>query len=268
MKLFSPASLLGLLAPLLTAVPALAAAQSKAGPPDASPGWGSVWTQPATDQQRKRQEVMAKIKAAEQAHDYRTILSLSDQLAALAPNTPTPLILHAFARAQLKQFDQALGDLDRGEQLAQKHDRNDWHIPLLIVRSAVHKQMQDYAATATDLQAVLLLDGHNAEALNDLAWLRATAPDAAVRNGAESVHLARKAVALSSGRNAHKVNDTLAAAYAEAGDYTRAIDSEKRSLTLADKEKKSDAESQKFQKEASVRLGLFEQHRAYHANPL
>lgn len=58
-------------------------------------------------------------------------------------------------------------------------------------------------------------------ALNNLAWLKATHPDAAVRNGAEAVKLAEKAVDITNGKN-HVVLATLAAAQAEAGDFEAA----------------------------------------------
>jgi Flp pilus assembly protein TadD len=63
------------------------------------------------------------------------------------------------------------------------------------------------------------------------AWLLATARDASLRNGAEAVRLAESA------RDAEPDNpevlDTLAAAYAEEGQFTRASASAERALELA-----------------------------------
>jgi tetratricopeptide (TPR) repeat protein len=58
--------------------------------------------------------------------------------------------------------------------------------------------------------------------LNDLAWLLATHPDAAVRNGPEAVALAQKAVELTRGMQAAFLG-TLGAAYAEVGQFSEAI---------------------------------------------
>jgi tetratricopeptide (TPR) repeat protein len=59
-------------------------------------------------------------------------------------------------------------------------------------------------------------------AMNDLAWLLATAPQENVRNGWQAVELAERVCALS-GRGQASPLATLAAAYAEAGQFTQAV---------------------------------------------
>ena len=59
-------------------------------------------------------------------------------------------------------------------------------------------------------------------ALNNLAWLLATAPDASVRNGPEAVRHAEEACRLTRYCATRPVG-TLAAAYAEAGRFPEAI---------------------------------------------
>jgi len=58
--------------------------------------------------------------------------------------------------------------------------------------------------------------------LDELAWLLATYPDSKSRDGTEAVRLAEHACALTE-RRIPALLDTLAAAYAEAGDFPRAI---------------------------------------------
>src|SRR5206468_12877415 len=58
--------------------------------------------------------------------------------------------------------------------------------------------------------------------LDESAWLLATHPDPKVRDGARAVELAERACTLSE-RRVPIMLDTLAAAYAEAGDFARAI---------------------------------------------
>ncbi len=53
------------------------------------------------------------------------------------------------------------------------------------------------------------------------AWILATAPDAQLRDGTEAIRLARQAVANSTDT---KSLDTLAAAYAEAGQFDKAVE--------------------------------------------
>jgi tetratricopeptide (TPR) repeat protein len=70
------------------------------------------------------------------------------------------------------------------------------------------------------------------EAQNNLAWVLATWPAAAVRNGARAVQLAEQADHLSGGKNP-AFKGTLAAAYAEAGRFSEAVATAQRALRLA-----------------------------------
>lgn len=69
---------------------------------------------------------------------------------------------------------------------------------------------------------VLAIDPNSTEALNNLAWLLAAAPDDKLRDGPEAVKLAERASHLPPVRGMC-VPGTLAAAYAEAGSYDAAI---------------------------------------------
>ncbi|MDR3726131.1 MAG: tetratricopeptide repeat protein [Terracidiphilus sp.] len=75
-------------------------------------------------------------------------------------------------------------------------------------------------------------DPDNAQTLNDTAWLLATSPDAALRNGSEAVALAQHAAQLTKGR-APEILGTLAAAYAEAGAFDKALETEQQAVDLA-----------------------------------
>jgi len=68
--------------------------------------------------------------------------------------------------------------------------------------------------------------------LAETAWLLATSPDAAVRNGADAVAYAQRAVELSKG-NEPAILGTLAAAYAEAGQFSEAVQTARRAAALA-----------------------------------
>jgi cytochrome c-type biogenesis protein CcmH/NrfG len=78
----------------------------------------------------------------------------------------------------------------------------------------------------------LQLDPNDGNALNNLAWILATYPVEAIRDGKQAVELAGKATTLPGG-TAPLVLRTLAAAYAEAGDFSNAIDTAQRALDLA-----------------------------------
>ncbi len=68
--------------------------------------------------------------------------------------------------------------------------------------------------------------------LREAAWVLATSPSAPLRNGAEAISLATRAANLTGGRDP-SVLDTLAAAYAEAGQFDDAVAAERKALALA-----------------------------------
>ena len=65
--------------------------------------------------------------------------------------------------------------------------------------------------------------------LDELAWLLATYPDSKSRDGTEAVRLAKHACELTE-RKIPALLDTLAAAYAEAGDFPQAISAAEEAL--------------------------------------
>ena len=73
--------------------------------------------------------------------------------------------------------------------------------------------------------------------LNATAWLLATNPNESIRNGSEAVELARWAVRLSGGRQP-AILGTLAAAYAETGQFANAVQTAQQALVLASTENK------------------------------
>ncbi|HWQ54826.1 MAG TPA: tetratricopeptide repeat protein [Bryobacteraceae bacterium] len=81
-------------------------------------------------------------------------------------------------------------------------------------------------------RAGLRRDARYVPALTQTAWVLATCPDGAVRNGKEAVTLASRAAELTGGRDP-AILDTLAAAYAEVGRYAEAVSTARRALDIA-----------------------------------
>jgi tetratricopeptide (TPR) repeat protein len=98
-------------------------------------------------------------------------------------------------------------------------------------------------------------------ALAGLAWIRATSNESALRNGREAVHLAERAAALTHKRDA-AVMDALAAAYAEVGDYNRAVDCIRAAIGLARSRGLPD-----LAEHMQERLALYEQRVPYRGLP-
>ena len=87
---------------------------------------------------------------------------------------------------------------------------------------AVLEQQGRSAEAIAQYQAAMKANPDYPDAYNNLAWVRATSGEASIRNGKEAVELAQRAVRLSGGRSPNYL-DTLAAAYAEAGRFSEAV---------------------------------------------
>jgi tetratricopeptide (TPR) repeat protein len=86
----------------------------------------------------------------------------------------------------------------------------------------------DIAAAIESYRSALRADPQRRDAANNLAWLLATAPDRSLRAPDEAIELATR-VALASPHDP-AVLDTLAAAYASAGRYREAVDTQARAV--------------------------------------
>ena len=93
-------------------------------------------------------------------------------------------------------------------------------------------------------------------ACNAVAWFFATCPVAELRNGTNAVTMAEHANLLT-----HRTNDvyldTLAAAYAEAGNFTNAVSAQRKAMTLL--------KDEKAKADFATRLKLYEANIPYHS---
>jgi tetratricopeptide (TPR) repeat protein len=102
-------------------------------------------------------------------------------------------------------------------------------------------------------QIALGMEPQNVRVLNNLARVLASAPQASLRNGAKAIELAEQAERLTGGDNPVVIS-TLAAAYAEAGQFPEAVSTARRALQLAE-----------FQDNAALADSLMAQIRLYEA---
>ncbi len=95
------------------------------------------------------------------------------------------------------------------------------------------------------------------ELLNSLAWMRATSSKPALRNGKRAVQQATQSCEMTQWKNDQYI-DTLAAAYAESGDFDRAEKIQLEAMRI-------NGESGVDYKQMKERLELYQHHQPYHA---
>jgi Flp pilus assembly protein TadD len=88
-------------------------------------------------------------------------------------------------------------------------------------RSDAEISIGDHKAARVDLEKALELEPDDSGVLNNLAWLLATSPDEAIRDGKRAIDLAKKACEGTTWKQPHIIS-TLAAGYAETGDFAEA----------------------------------------------
>jgi tetratricopeptide (TPR) repeat protein len=148
----------------------------------------------------------------------------------------------AFSR---KQYDKALADYSEAIEHNPKY-----YVPFLQ-RGKTWVIKKEYAKALADFNEVVRLDPKGSYGHTALAWFLATCPDAKYRDGGKAVASAELACKATKGPEEFA---TLAAAFAEAGDFGQAVQWQTRAIELAPAERKSDFEK---------RLDLFKKKRAY-----
>ena len=213
-------------------------------------------------------------------HDYENARRYFDAAIRTDPSMWTAYYNRATTFCQQKKWAAALQDLNSAIRLKPSF------FDATYKRALVNRKLRNYKASLADLDMLITLSSkvHNTleaeQALNDRAWILATCPEASIRNGQLAVADAMKACKLNGWTLGSSI-DSVAAAYAETGDFDSAVRYQQRAtnvltgnfqLTTKWLSKRKDLEhlTDKAEKGFETmlqgfeqRLELYKQHRAF-----
>jgi serine/threonine-protein kinase len=169
-----------------------------------------------------------------------------DEIIRLAPRMVSAYTLRSICRKQRGDLTGAIADFTEAARLMPQSAEP------YVLRAGLHEQQGEYVEAIRDYLEALKRSPRDATIFNQLGWLWATAPDAAVRNGERAKECATRACELTDWQNDAPL-DTLAAACAECGEFAAAIRWEEQALGLDGRD------------EYAARLELYRQGKPYRA---
>ncbi len=233
----------------LGAVPILPAQEAK--------GWGSIWQQRMTIGQAQLDEAF---KLAESGKSSEALAQI-DSVIAANPRNWRAYFLKAAVLILVRRQNDAVQQIDISIDLAKKaRVSSELLAQMYASKSRTCLDIGRYDDAKRSLEAANRLQPSDPTTLNDLAWLLATSPNGRLRNGRRAVMFAQKSCTLTNWSNAFSI-DTLAAAYAAAGDFSQAVKFQQRAIdALGPKDRAIQLPGMKS------RLQLYSSRRAYVAS--
>lgn len=145
--------------------------------------------------------------------------------------------------------DQEIGDWNKVLEV-QPND-----VKALAKRGMAYSRTKQFDKAEQDFRVAIQMDTAQPLIYNDLAWLQATCAAERFRNGNEAVENATRACEMTNWTEPEYI-DTLAAAYAEAGDFVKAVQFQEQALA---KTKKTEVS----RNEMEERLSLYKRKQPY-----
>jgi tetratricopeptide (TPR) repeat protein len=165
----------------------------------------------------------------------------------LAPEIAAHYEARGYARSRKRDFDGAVEDYNKAIEL------DPLSVQTYRLRAGLHADRGEYADAIADYNRAVRLNPNDQALINDRAWMLATCPDATYRNGEQAVADATRACELGQWDVFNRLG-TLAASYAEKGDFESAVKWQRECLKLS---------PQRYRQAQMSRLRLYEAGKPY-----
>jgi tetratricopeptide (TPR) repeat protein len=150
----------------------------------------------------------------------------SQSAIALRPDDAQSNVSLANALRRKGQVDESIAYYQKALQIAPNYAKAHTNLGNAL------RQKKQFRETIAEYEKALELDPGAFAPQNNLAWMLATCPDTSLRNGNRALSLAQRADQLTGGKNPIVLH-TLAAAYAQSGLFSKAIETAQQASALA-----------------------------------
>jgi tetratricopeptide (TPR) repeat protein len=179
--------------------------------------------------------------------NYSQAFANFDQRVRLDPTNARCYQNRGVCRASMKDYAAAITDLDEAARLDPKYFKT------YITRGNVRVCLREYNEALNDFDVATKLAPEEASPFDSKAWLLSSCLDASFRDGPLAVTLATRACEITQWKKPGCL-ETLAMAYAEAGDFDKAVEWQRKAL---------DQTAPGDRIEAQERLALFQRHEPF-----
>jgi Flp pilus assembly protein TadD len=184
----------------------------------------------------------------EAVEEYRKALSAM-------PNDPNVLNSLGITLFEQGKFDDAVGHLTEALRLNPQFAQAHYYLGKALLQKGKTSE------AVTHFEEAFRLSPDSFDVMNDLAWLLAASKETTIHNPDRAIKLAQRACELTDYKEPDLL-DTLAAAYAAAGDFSKAIETAKKALELC-----QSPEQNTLKEEIEGRLVLYKAGKPYIETP-